>query len=96
MKTISRLSTELIEDAVNDGVIYTELRTTPKDFDNPKSSKRDYIDSVCRSLSEACAHSKSFVRAGVLVSVNRGNSVEDAEEAVDIAYEYSTKKFCSC
>jgi adenosine deaminase len=32
LDVVSRLTTEMIEDAVEDGIIYTEIRTTPKNF----------------------------------------------------------------
>ena len=93
LEATKRLAKELVEDAVTDGVIYTEVRTTPKAFTEPEASRRDYLDAVCSTIASTCAASKKFVRAGVLVSVNRGNSVDDAEDAVNLAYEFSTKKF---
>uniref|UniRef100_A0A0A1X993 Adenosine deaminase-like protein n=1 Tax=Zeugodacus cucurbitae TaxID=28588 RepID=A0A0A1X993_ZEUCU len=79
-----QLATELvIRDFAKDNVIYLELRTTPKR--NSEMSKVEYVESVLEAIERAKKYQN--IHVNLLLSIDRGQSVAEAEETVDIALQ---------
>lgn len=76
---LSRIVREVLEDFEADNCIYLELRTTPKAL--PDISKTEYIQTIEQIIEEF----KGKMKTRLLVSVNRGQSLQDAWENLDIA-----------
>ena len=49
---ITRITREVLEDFADDGVVYAELRTTPKTNAAAGMSKRSYAEAVLRGMDE--------------------------------------------
>lgn len=83
-----KITKDVIEDFANENVKYLELRTTPKANANMGMTKRSYIESVLSAImdSEACAAGLIVVR--VIISIDRGRSLEDAWDNLELAKFY--------
>ncbi|GBP06966.1 Adenosine deaminase-like protein [Eumeta japonica] len=70
-----------------DNVIYLELRTTPKA--NEYMTRREYVETLIQAIEE---NSVRFdIQVKLLLSVDRAQSVEIAEETVNLALEFNKK-----
>ncbi|KAH3765004.1 adenosine deaminase [Pelomyxa schiedti] len=87
---VARVAAEAVSDFAADNVKYIELRTTPRELG--ARTKRDYIDGVLNSMSEAC--SASGVAADLVLSVSRDQDPVDAMSTVELAAEYFNNRDC--
>jgi len=89
-EVIGRITREAIEDAAADNVRYLELRFTPvalsRSQDFPLNQVMDWVvESAQKSEQEL------GIKVGLIASVNRHESLELAEEVVDLAVERKGK-----
>ena len=91
LAVIERITREVIEDYAAENTAYLELRTSLKSFDGKKASA--YLDTVLSTIASTNASlpDNKKVPTKVLVSINRGKPVADAQTAVDIAIAYKDK-----
>ena len=83
-EVIDRLTREAVEDAAKDNIRYMELRFTPVALSRAERFQlADVMDWVCESTQKAAL--EFGVRVRLIVSVNRHESVELAEEVVGLA-----------
>jgi adenosine deaminase len=83
-EVIARLTREAVEDAAKDNIRYLELRFTPVALSRAERFQlADVMDWVCESTQKAAL--EFGLRVGLIVSVNRHESVELAEEVVGLA-----------
>ncbi len=88
-QTLRRIIHEAVDDFVRDGVHYVELRTTPRCLDDcPNFS--DYLGLVVQTLEECQAKWKT-IQVRLLVSINRGHSLQDARRILHIALQWYAK-----
>lgn len=83
---VERIAEEMVIDCARDGVVYLELRTTPKWL--VCCTKRAYMNAVFRGISEALDQKvcRNMVNVGVLLSIDRGrDDLKSALETVDLA-----------
>ena len=66
--------------------MYLELRTTPRAI-SPGISKAGYVGLVLETISSFNAQYSSMVTR-LILSIDRGNSIEEANEVVDLALEF--------
>ncbi|PRP84264.1 hypothetical protein PROFUN_08284 [Planoprotostelium fungivorum] len=83
LDVIDRITREVIEDFAKENVIYVELRTTLKAYDD--KTKLDYLDVVLKAMRETAALHN--IEVNLLVSINRAESLENAMEAVELAVQ---------
>lgn len=69
-----------------DGVVYLELRTTPRAI-SAEISKNDYVALVLETINHFNAQSSTMVTK-LILSIDRRNSLEEANEVVDLALEF--------
>ncbi len=87
---IRRLTREVVEDAAADNVRYLELHFTPFSFAQPYGFRlRDVFDWVTESVAEAA--DANGIRVSLIASINRRESVDDAEAVVQLACDYLGK-----
>ena len=85
-EVIARLTCEAVEDAAKDNIRYLELRFTPVALSRAERFQlTDVMDWVCESTQKA-AH-EFGLRVGLIVSVNRHESVELAEQVIGLAVD---------
>jgi len=84
---IHRITTEAVEDAARDHVRYLELRFTPAAL---AQSGVFHLEDVTRWVIDAVAEAVSThgIEVGLIVSVNRHESLEIAEDAARIAADH--------
>jgi len=97
---------EVVKDFAADGVIYAELRSTPRAVEG-RMTKRQYVQALAEAaqrcnegrvkaeedncdgaLTRQGAFGPMGIQTRILVSIDRGQSLEAAEEAVDLAIEF--------
>jgi adenosine deaminase len=83
-EVICRVTREAVEDAAKDNVRYLELRFTPAALSRAERFQLgDVMDWVCESALKAAG--EFGLRVGLIVSVNRHESVELAEQVAELA-----------
>eukprot|EP00759_Apiculatamorpha_spiralis_P028896 PhF_6_TR31377/c0_g1_i1/m.45952 len=82
---LRRITKEALEDYIAEKTVYLELRTTPKVFAG--SSMREYIDTVLAEMKAV----EDKITSNLILSINRGNPVAEADTIVSLAAEYLGK-----
>lgn len=78
----------VIEDFSNDNVIYLELRSTLRKEN--KMSKREYLAAMIRGVLK-CRIACPNITVKLIISINRGEPVESAEENISLSIEFFKK-----
>ena len=87
---IKRITWEAVEDAALDNIRYLELRFTPVALSRAEGfPMAQVVDWVIESVQEAAAHFDILVR--LLVSMNRHESVAQAQKVIEIALDKKDK-----
>jgi len=79
----------VLHDFQADGVVYLELRTTPRAMPATGITKETYVKTVSSVLA---AHNAADppMRAFLILSIDRRNTVSEAEEVVDLAIKFQS------
>lgn len=77
-----------MQDFQADGVVYLELRTTPRAIPAKGITKDDYVKTVLRILNAWNNDASNTLRAYLILSVDRRNTVAQAEEVVDLCIKH--------
>ncbi|KAI1435726.1 Metallo-dependent hydrolase [Xylaria sp. CBS 124048] len=86
-----RFSTvSVIEDFARDGVVYLELRTTPRPFPKAGLDKEAYVDHILSAIDEAQRRFPS-IQVRLILSVDRRNTLDEANEVVALATHFSDR-----
>jgi len=85
--TVAFSTTSVLRDFENDGVVYLELRTTPRHHDLTGLTKEAYVETVLRTIAEY----PGAMETNLILSVDRRDSLETATETVDLALRYRDK-----
>ncbi|KJH47312.1 putative adenosine deaminase [Dictyocaulus viviparus] len=78
---VIKVTKDVIKEFSDDGVIYLELRSTPRA--SAELSKEQYVEAIVDGIIEASKESMTVTR--LLLSIDRGQSFESAEETVRLA-----------
>jgi adenosine deaminase len=83
-KIIKRVAEEVVADAAADNVKYMELRFTPQALNNiMRCQYGDVVTWVCEAVRAACL--RYGIEVNLIVSMNRHESTEIAEEVIEAA-----------
>jgi adenosine deaminase len=83
-EVIYRVTREAVEDAAGDNIRYLELRFTPVALSRAERFQLgDVMDWVCESAQKAAQ--EFGLRVGLIVSINRHEDVELAEQVIELA-----------
>lgn len=83
---VERVAREAVRDFWADGVVYLELRSTPRELDGGRVSRRGYVEAVARAAAdEARRVSGGRMAVRLLLSVNRAGTPEEARRTVALA-----------
>lgn len=78
----------VLHDFESDGVVYLELRTTPRAMPQAGVSKEDYVSTVLGILDAHNNDAGSTLRSFLILSIDRRNTPAEADEVVDLAIKY--------
>ncbi|KAF1847218.1 Metallo-dependent hydrolase [Cucurbitaria berberidis CBS 394.84] len=84
----------VLEEFQSDGVVYTELRTTPRAMPETGVTKQNYVETILNILKAHNDNGANTMRAFLILSIDRRNSVAEAEEVVDLATKYHPAGVC--
>ncbi|GMF17859.1 unnamed protein product [Phytophthora fragariaefolia] len=93
-RALRRIVVEAVEDFAAENVKYLELRSTPRDLPRDGASRVDYVDEVVAALEECRARRELDIEVQLLLSINRNQPLQLAEETVDMALERKNKRNC--
>lgn len=79
-----------MQDFQADGVVHLELRTTPRAIPENGITKDDYVKVVLGILNAWNKNAATSMRAYLILSVDRRNSIAQAEEVVDLCIKYQS------
>ncbi|KAI1261219.1 hypothetical protein F5Y18DRAFT_212139 [Xylariaceae sp. FL1019] len=83
-----RYSTQrVVEDFAKDGVVYLELRTTPRAMLGAGLEKAGYVEEILDAIAMAQESSKT-IRVRLILSIDRRNNAEEAHEVVSLAQKF--------
>lgn len=84
------LSTQsVLNDFAEDGIIYLELRTTPRAIPEAKLSKAEYVGLVLNTI--ASSPTKASMTTKLILSIDRRNTLEQALEVVELATQFQDR-----
>ncbi|KAE8444885.1 hypothetical protein EG329_014133 [Mollisiaceae sp. DMI_Dod_QoI] len=76
----------VLADFQADGVVYLELRTTPRAIPSEHMTKDDYVQTVLDCISSS--NVSSTLKTNLILSIDRRNDLATAFQVVDLATEY--------
>jgi adenosine deaminase len=76
----------VLEDFQADGVVYLELRTTPRAIPSANVTKDDYVQTILDCISKFNA--SSSMKTNLILSIDRRNDSFTALEVVDLAIKF--------
>lgn len=85
-EAVCKATQDVIEEFAQDGVVYLELRTTPRNQED--MTKKQYIDAVIKAI-EISQEKLPDLSVKLLLSLDRKSSVENAENTLELALEYA-------
>lgn len=77
----------VLRDFAADGVVYLELRTTPRALPKSGLTKADYVSVILTTIAEF-EKKQGNLRTKLILSVDRRNSLAEAMEVVDLAAQF--------
>ncbi|KAF2871526.1 hypothetical protein BDV95DRAFT_572217 [Massariosphaeria phaeospora] len=81
-------TTAVLHEFQSDGVVYLELRTTPRAIAEHNISKDDYVRTVTHLLTAHNEDTSNTMRVFLILSVDRRNTLAEADEVIDLAIKY--------
>lgn len=85
-KTTRQSTLDVLRNFQNDGVVYLELRTTPRAI-SAEITKSDYVALVLETINHFNSQSPTMVTK-LILSIDRRNSTEEANEVIDLALQF--------
>ncbi|KAI0002734.1 Metallo-dependent hydrolase [Xylariaceae sp. FL0662B] len=80
----------VVRDFADDGVVYLELRTTPRSMPDAGLDKAGYISAVLRALHLAREESPTL-QTRLILSIDRANTLSEAQEVVALAKQFQSQ-----
>ncbi len=71
-----------------DGVVYLELRTTPRAFTRTGLTKENYVKAILETLRKHNEDDQNSMRAFLILSIDRRNSKSEAQEVINLAAKF--------
>ncbi|KAF1990028.1 Metallo-dependent hydrolase [Aulographum hederae CBS 113979] len=86
--SIIHTTRSVLQDFQSDNVVYLELRTTPRAIPDQNISKKVYVEAILACLTEHNNLPTNTLSAKLILSVDRRNTLQQAEEVIDLALAY--------
>ncbi|KAK7537834.1 hypothetical protein IWX47DRAFT_888156 [Phyllosticta citricarpa] len=91
LESIKYSTGAVLESFREDNVVHLELRTTPRAIPSEAITKSQYVETVLACIDEHNARPGNRMRTGLILSVDRRNTLTEAEEVVSLALKFSSK-----
>ena len=78
---------DVVHEFAGDGVVYLELRSTPRANPATGMTKHSYIEAVLSGIDRALSQITTTMRVCLLLSIDRRHSVTEAQDTVELASE---------
>ncbi|CCC08328.1 hypothetical protein SMACR_01875 [Sordaria macrospora] len=79
----------VLSDFAADGVVYLELRTTPRAMPQAGLTKAQYVQVILDTIAEFEQSSTSQLKTKLILSVDRRNTLSEASEALALCRQFS-------
>lgn len=80
----------VLDDFEKDGVVYLELRTTPRTISEQTLTKDGYVQTILSIIQSYNERPSGQMRTYLILSIDRRNSLAEVEEVVDLAIKYQS------
>ncbi|KAL0263541.1 hypothetical protein SLS55_002522 [Diplodia seriata] len=88
----ARYSTlSVLESFRQDNVVHLELRTTPRAIPDQGITKTQYVETILACIEEHNARPLNTMHTGLILSVDRRNSLVEAEEVIGLALSFQSR-----
>ncbi|KAK8172095.1 hypothetical protein BKA80DRAFT_196399 [Phyllosticta citrichinensis] len=91
LESIKYSTFAVLESFREDSVVHLELRTTPRAIPSESISKSQYVETVLACIDEHNARPGNRMRTGLILSVDRRNTLIEAEQVVSLALKFRSK-----
>ncbi|KAK7530734.1 uncharacterized protein J3D65DRAFT_639377 [Phyllosticta citribraziliensis] len=91
LESIKHSTFAVLESFREDNVVHLELRTTPRAIPSESISKSQYVETVLACIDEHHARPGNQMRTGLILSVDRRNTLIEAEQVVSLALKFRSK-----
>lgn len=89
-ESVALTATDVVREFADDGVVYLELRSTPRANSKTGMTKRSYVEALLRGVDCGIVQSSHRILVRVLLSIDRSLPASDALETVQLAIEYAS------
>lgn len=89
-EAVAMVAHDVVLEFAADGVVYLELRSTPRANPTTGMTKQSYIDAVLKGIDSSLAKCSQLIHVRVLLSIDRRQSVSEARDTVHLAAQYSS------
>ena len=84
-ESVEMVARDVVREFAEDGVVYLELRTTPRANSATGMTKMSYIESVLCGIDKALSECVTTIHVRLLLSIDRCQEVSDAADTVRLA-----------
>lgn len=88
-KILQRITREICQDAETDGIVYLELRTTPRIHKEHNMNEEGYLLAVLNGIKEYTSSGNSIIR--LILSIDRKDQPAIALRTIDLAVKYQSQ-----
>lgn len=89
--TLRHTTLSVLRDFAADGVVYLELRTTPRAMPSAGLTKAQYVSTILSAITEFESQPNCPLRTKLILSVDRRNSVQEAYEVLTLCRQFYGK-----
>lgn len=87
LPAVKHTTLSVLRDFAADGVVYLELRTTPRALLKSGLTKADYVSAILSTIKEF-ENTHDSLRTKLILSIDRRNTLAEAMEVVDLAVQF--------
>jgi adenosine deaminase len=88
--SLTHSTLSVLQDFARDGVVYLELRTTPRAMTSAGLSKADYVRTVLDAISQFETSQPTAMHTRLILSIDRRDPLPEALETVHLAAEFAS------
>lgn len=90
-ESVEMVAHDVVCEFDEDGVVYLELRSTPRANPATGMTKHSYIEAVLSGIDRAMTECTTMRHVRLLLSIDRRHSVTEAHDTIQLASEYLSK-----